>query len=452
MTFTVWNSPEEIQRDIRVFFKICLVFLGIYGWEFLTSLSADFEILFGQRKFRPAQLVYFACRYSILGFLIGVNIAMEETNMIDCEALYRFNNLALGCTLGTASLLLMMRSLVVWAFDKRVMIPLLILSLAHWGIIFRDILGTHASWNVDAGTCAVDAMFHYWMAIEFIFTMALDFVILCVTVVGILVRLPMKSSVRDLILHDGLVYFFCAFFANLIPSILMLCHLNPVMDFMATPIAATITAIAATRSVRRLTGLMVTPPPSQNSKRDTSLQTPSHPPTYRNQPKDGYISTDTSSLSLTKENFPAHPCKARLSSSRNEKTDINQDINVTGECFEPRLSSKGVEHPDQIIELHWDDGGERSGDSLFVPSQVDDDRVSPQIPLKVSPPNAEDGIDRYRAPRVLTSHSGTPSSLDCMQLGPSDLELKHSHDISAIALLSDQNTLRKIDQSSHSIV
>ncbi|KAF9512034.1 hypothetical protein BS47DRAFT_1115406 [Hydnum rufescens UP504] len=231
MTFTDWNSPQEIQRDIQVFFKICLVFLGIYGWEFLTSLSVDFEIIFGLRKFRPAQLVYFACRYSILGFLIGVNIAMEATAMINCEALYRFNNLALGCTLGTASLLLMMRSFVVWEFDKRVMIPLLFLSLAHWGIIFREYVSSttiHAHAHILFQ--AVDAMFHYWMAIEFIFTMVLDFVILCVTVVGILVRFPMKTIVRDLILHDGLVYFFSAFFANMIPSILMLCHLNPVMD------------------------------------------------------------------------------------------------------------------------------------------------------------------------------------------------------------------------------
>ncbi|KAF9513668.1 hypothetical protein BS47DRAFT_943436 [Hydnum rufescens UP504] len=228
----MWGTMKELQRDIQVFDKLCLVFLGVYGWEYLTSLSADYEIfkLFKQRKFRPAQLLYLACRYSILGFLIGVNIAMEVTEVIDCEAIYRFNNLALGCTLGTASLLLMMRSLVVWAYDKRIMIPLLVLCLGHWGIIFRDIVGTHSSWNTMAGTCAVDATFRYWMAIEFIYTMVLDFVILCVTVAGVLVRLKMKSSVRDLILHDGLMYFLCAFFANMIPSVFMLSHLNPVMD------------------------------------------------------------------------------------------------------------------------------------------------------------------------------------------------------------------------------
>jgi hypothetical protein len=47
--------------------------------------------------------------------------------------------------------------------------------------------------------------------------------------------------------------------------------------------------------------------------------------------------------------------------------------------------------------------------------------------------NAEDsGIDNYKAPCVLTPHSGAPSGLDSIQIGPSDLE--HSHDISAIAL------------------
>jgi hypothetical protein len=69
---------------------------------------------------------------------------------------------------------------------------------------------------------AVDAMFRNWMTLEFIISrsdptfsvellhlfkfllaMVVDFVILLVTVVGILLRLKMKSNVRELILNDG---------------------------------------------------------------------------------------------------------------------------------------------------------------------------------------------------------------------------------------------------------
>lgn len=74
--------------------------------------------------------------------------------------------------------------------------------------------------------------------------MAVDFVILCVTVAGIILKLKMRSNVRDLILNDGLVfdyirfgqhlthnilrilYFCCAFLANMVPVIIISLQLN----------------------------------------------------------------------------------------------------------------------------------------------------------------------------------------------------------------------------------
>ena len=44
------------------------------SWEFLNSLEPDLDILLARRPFRPAQLVYFACRYANLAFLIGTSV------------------------------------------------------------------------------------------------------------------------------------------------------------------------------------------------------------------------------------------------------------------------------------------------------------------------------------------------------------------------------------------
>ncbi|KAJ3479480.1 hypothetical protein NLI96_g9034 [Meripilus lineatus] len=43
-----WSSPEEIARDAVAANKVTLVFLGVYGWEFLISL--DFEWSFIRRQ------------------------------------------------------------------------------------------------------------------------------------------------------------------------------------------------------------------------------------------------------------------------------------------------------------------------------------------------------------------------------------------------------------------
>jgi hypothetical protein len=112
------------------------------------------------------------------------------------------------------------------------------------------------------------------------------------------------------------------------------------------------------------------------------------PPKYKNQPIGGYLNSDTSSLSLANENCPIRPREARLSSSRSGKADMTQDIEVSGTYFQPELPSKCVErldHSSKITELHWRDGGERSGDLSLEPSHVGDDQVSLEIRLKVSP-------------------------------------------------------------------
>ncbi|KAF8342351.1 uncharacterized protein EI90DRAFT_1333018 [Cantharellus anzutake] len=189
-----WHDPAEIQRDIQIFAKSLLFWLGVYVWEYLNSLGPDLDILLARRPFRPAQLVYFACRYANLAFLIGTNIAMEVSHPINCRALYIFDTLTLGVVLGTSSGLLMLRTAVVWGYDKRVVIPLIICSLGHWAVILRDIVVVHASWNPPAHTCAVDEVFNYWLAVEFIYTMVLDFIILCLTTIGLFRCLPIKSK------------------------------------------------------------------------------------------------------------------------------------------------------------------------------------------------------------------------------------------------------------------
>ncbi|KAF9512157.1 hypothetical protein BS47DRAFT_1095862 [Hydnum rufescens UP504] len=366
-----WNSVEEQQHDIQAFARVCLVFLGVYAWEFLITLDSDFQILCGKRKFRPAQLVYFACRYSLLGFLIGLNVAMEISSPIDCTALYRWNDFTMGGTLGFSSMLLMMRSLVVWEFDKRVLVPLVVLSLGQWAIIFRNIISTHASFNELAGTCAVDAMFRNWMTLEFIITMVVDFVILLVTVVGILLRLKMKSNVRELILNDGIMYFCCAFLANLVPVVIMLLKLNPIMDFMGLPVATTVCGIASTRSVRHLTGIRViasAPAGSMYSSGNSS-----GPPSYKAQRK-GPLTTDaTDSLSFSTESFPGQPVKAHLS-SKVEQTPASDLFHQVSS------KRKDLDHSAQVTQLTWQGINVSSTVHTSTSPSGDMDLVSPESP------------------------------------------------------------------------
>ncbi|KAF9513669.1 hypothetical protein BS47DRAFT_943453 [Hydnum rufescens UP504] len=196
---------------------------------------------------------------------------------------------------------------------------------------------------------------------------------------------------------------------------------------MATPIAATITAIAATRCARRLAGLATSPAPSLNSKRGSSFQSPSGPPSYKSQTKDkdGYLSPDASFLSLQDDSIPVRPNRARLLPGRSEKQDIKVSDDHLQTQLPPRTTIVHFEQSGKMSELHGQDGADSLRKSSLASTQVDE-KVSIEIVSKVTPLNAQES-DYYKFPRTPISHSGASFGID----------LERSHGTSAIGLPVD---------------
>jgi hypothetical protein len=93
---------------------------------------------------------YFWCKYSIFFGIIGVNIALQITTRVNCQALYTFNQFAGNTAIGTASTLLMFRTIAIWTKRIEVLVPLVALSLGQWGILFHGIATVRSLW-VEAG-------------------------------------------------------------------------------------------------------------------------------------------------------------------------------------------------------------------------------------------------------------------------------------------------------------
>lgn len=140
-----------------------------------------------------------------------------------------------------------MKSLAIWSFDKRVLYPLVILSLGHWAVILRgkstsrtqsslmsdmnmqtDDVAAHAIWFQPLETCAVDGAYDYWFAAMFVYSayqisrsrspsieciqptkfplqiaMVIDTVSLVLALVGLVVRLPSNNPVSRALRREG---------------------------------------------------------------------------------------------------------------------------------------------------------------------------------------------------------------------------------------------------------
>ncbi|KAH7912383.1 hypothetical protein BJ138DRAFT_801847 [Hygrophoropsis aurantiaca] len=246
-----WQSPVEVEADAAAFSKFIHVLLGLYIWEFVTSLDFDWQFISGKKRFRWPLIFYFAGRYCLLFALVGIAVALNVTSPVNCQALYTFNQVLGNAAIGLASINLSLRTIAVWSQNKYVVILLVLVILVHWSFLLHGIL-LKAAW-IDGEGCAITYTNNQILAISFIYSMAFDFLVLCLTGWKLAFPANGRSKLINLIFGDGLIYFLIAFLANLLATIFMLLNLNAVMSIIANVPAAIASTIVACRVVRRLT-------------------------------------------------------------------------------------------------------------------------------------------------------------------------------------------------------
>ncbi|KAF5393982.1 hypothetical protein D9757_000207 [Collybiopsis confluens] len=168
------------------------------------------------------------------------------------QALYVFNSWAGNMTLLCSSTSLMLRTIALWERKRTVVIPLGVLCLAFWAILYRTMFIVQASWSDTQETCVVTSTSPGLLNVTFFFTMAFDFTILVYTFIALITKHTARTDLWKLLFQDGLVYFVVTFTANCIPAVFNVLNLNLLMNVIATIPAAAITSIASCRAVMRL--------------------------------------------------------------------------------------------------------------------------------------------------------------------------------------------------------
>ncbi|KAF8068973.1 hypothetical protein FPV67DRAFT_1652344 [Lyophyllum atratum] len=245
-----WKSEAEIIKDGAAFNKFMHTLLGLYIWEWFTSLDFDWQYISGKKTFRWPMIFYFLNRYCLLFALMGIAIALNVTTEIDCQGLYTFNQCFGNAAIGLASINLSLRTMAVWSQRWYIVVPLVGVILGHWSLLLHGVL-LKAAWVPGQG-CVITSTDNNLLAITFIYSMVFDFVVLSLTAFKLLFGSRNSSRLVTLIFSDGLIYFAIAFVANLIATIFMLLNLNPVMSIIANVPAAIASTIVACRAVRRL--------------------------------------------------------------------------------------------------------------------------------------------------------------------------------------------------------
>ncbi|PFH50610.1 hypothetical protein AMATHDRAFT_3793 [Amanita thiersii Skay4041] len=251
-----WQSPQEIQKEAVIFTKFMHSLLGLYIYEWFLSLDFDWAFITGKKAFRWPMIFYFANRYLLLFALIGIAIALDTTEEINCQALFTFNQIAGDAAVGLASINLSIRTMAVWSQNRIIVGVLALVILGHWSLILQGVQLT-AMWVPGVG-CAITDTNNKILAAIFIYSMCFDLLVLLLNtykLFGINSKAGQAmgtSRIGKMIFEDGLIYFVIAFLANLIATIFMLMNLNSIMSVIFNVPAAIGSTIVACRAVRRL--------------------------------------------------------------------------------------------------------------------------------------------------------------------------------------------------------
>lgn len=244
-----WQSSAEILTDSVVFSRFAHTLFGLYLWEVVTSLEFDWQFISGRKCFRWPLAFYFAGRYCLLFALVGILIALDVTAPVNCQALYTFNQVFGNAAIGLASINLSLRTMAVWSQNRIIVCLLVAVMLGQWSFLLHGIL-LEATWL--NGACVITSTNNHILAISFIYTMAFDFLVLCLAGWKLAYPAGGRSKLIKLIFGDGLIYFVIAFLSNLVATTFMLLNLNAVMSIIANVPAAIVCTIVACRVVRRL--------------------------------------------------------------------------------------------------------------------------------------------------------------------------------------------------------
>lgn len=246
-----WKTRKEIEAEGIIFTKTVYVLFGIYIWEICTTGKFELSIFLGRRKLAWPLIFYFLCRYSMLFAFTGLIIFVNVSTKIDCNALYIFTSIAGNLTISSASTSLMIRTMALWEWKRRAVLPMLALSFGQFVILIRTIMTVQASWNHHAGACVVVKTNHILLNLNYAYTMSFDFVILVMTLFVLRKRFR-HEDLSGLLCRDGLTYFLITSTCNTVPAVLAALNLNDEMNVIAMVPAAAVSAITACRVFIRL--------------------------------------------------------------------------------------------------------------------------------------------------------------------------------------------------------
>ncbi|KAF9532992.1 hypothetical protein CPB83DRAFT_890635 [Crepidotus variabilis] len=261
-----WTSNETLALCGLAELRLWYAFIGLYLWEFCTSLDFEWDFITLKKKFRLPLVFYFLGRYVMLASIFLLLWIITRPTASHYQNKPSANDLRIIGTegffgvaaIGVANINMTLRTVAIWGKNRQVMILLGIATIGQWVIIAfvpNNAMQTSLVRETKGNPI--------WQTIFFGYTMVFDLVILCLNIYKLAIsqrnasgspRLLFngRSRVAHLLFAQGLMYFIASFVANSITVLFVFLDLNAILNTIFPLPAQIISTIVASRSVRSL--------------------------------------------------------------------------------------------------------------------------------------------------------------------------------------------------------
>jgi len=249
-----WRDPEVVKKCSLALQKVTLFTTGIFGFEYLLSLSFEWSVLRKRTTLQWRFISYFLCRYLMLFSLCFIVIIQHTSSPTTCRVLAPIAVTGMWMASVFASTNLATRTLIIWSHERTIVYSIVLISTVQ--LLYFACVGStqvRGRWDPVDKSCTVLFLADELSAFTSLFSACYDFLILILTIIG--VSRIQRSARWKVLYNQGLIYFVCTCVVNIPAMVLFLLELNPPMSAM---FAIPAYAIGTMLSCRAVTSFMKT--------------------------------------------------------------------------------------------------------------------------------------------------------------------------------------------------
>jgi len=244
-----FHDPAVIKAESfsLVNFVNCLV--GVFLWDFLTTMGFEWEYITGKRKFRWTLLLYSLSRLGGMGNAIGNIVGLNVTHQMNCQQWIIWTLIMAYSSFACASALISLRVVAIWRYNYLVIVLTIGMWLINVVFLLYGIVEVRSAWSPRAPGCVLNT---FRGRDNITVTVATDFAQLIIMLLGLLRSRQTNHGIFRYLYVQGLIWLAAATVGELPSAIFINLNLNDPFNLMFENLALFTMQICATRMYREL--------------------------------------------------------------------------------------------------------------------------------------------------------------------------------------------------------